>query len=385
MPLLPEDVETQNPNHGSKYATSTYQTMQCINIDAIGPLPTSRNGYEHILVVVDTFTRWIEIYPIRSTTSLDAARCLVQHFGRFGIPSVIRSDRGTQFVNDMIQSMLSFLHVDQQLSIAYSKEENAIVERANQEVMRHLRAFIMDKNIITDWEDYLPFVMQIMNSKVHYTTGVSPAHLLFGPQFDLDRKILHGEPTLHESNLHDYVEDMFRKQCKAIAIAEIHLLEHDQARVSEDPLPTCFLPDSYVLLDYADSEHKPHKLAPARRGPYRVIRNNGCQYEILDLVTMKPLTGHVKRLRPFNYEKDHTNPSLVANRDRQMFDVYKIHRHKGNKKRATTLTFEVEWTSYPSPTDYTMEPWSNLRTNSVLHDYLRKHGMANLIPKQFQD
>jgi hypothetical protein len=37
------------------------------------------------------------------------------------------------------------LQIDQQLTMAYSKEENAIVERSNKEVMRHLRAIIFDK------------------------------------------------------------------------------------------------------------------------------------------------------------------------------------------------------------------------------------------------
>jgi hypothetical protein len=49
------------------------------------------------------------------------------------------------------------------VTIAYSKEENAIVERANKEVMRHLRAFIFDERIMSDWVKYIPLVQRIMN------------------------------------------------------------------------------------------------------------------------------------------------------------------------------------------------------------------------------
>jgi hypothetical protein len=35
-------------------------------------------------------------------------------------------------------------HDEHELTIAYSKKENAIVERANQEVIRHLRALLFD-------------------------------------------------------------------------------------------------------------------------------------------------------------------------------------------------------------------------------------------------
>jgi uncharacterized protein YaiI (UPF0178 family) len=369
----------------NKFTTSSYTSMQCLNIDTIGPLPTSRNGFEYILVIIDTFTRWIEIYPTHSTTAADAARCLIQHLGRYGLPSTLRSDRGTQFVNDTIQSLLQLLHIEQQLSIAYSKEENAIVERSNQEVMRHLRAFILDSKIINEWEDYLPLVMRIINSKVHHTTGVAPAHLLFGYQFDLDRSIINPNIVPSEITLNQFVLDMQSKQQKAIEVAESHLRAHDKSHLSSNSLPsTVFPPDSYVLLDYAESEAIPHKLAPKRRGPYRVIRSVGNQYDILDLGTFKPLSVHVKRLRPYHYDKHETDPRQVASQDKQMFDVLKIHKHKGSKTKISTLKFLVEWRFFPDPDTYTWEPWSPLRSNAVLHQYLRDNKLGNLIPKQFR-
>ncbi len=56
----------------------------------------------------------------------------------------IRSDRGTQFVNGIISQLLGLLQIERELSLAYSKEQNAIVEeRANKEVIRHLTAIIL--------------------------------------------------------------------------------------------------------------------------------------------------------------------------------------------------------------------------------------------------
>jgi transposase InsO family protein len=208
--------------------------MQFLNIDAIGPLPPSLNDNQHILVIIDTFTRWVELYPIKTTGAVDAAKALLQHLGRFGIPSTLRSDRGTQFVNEIVESLLQILHIDQQLTIPYSKEENSIVERCNQEVMRHLRAFTNDSKIIKEWEDYLPFVQRIINSKVHSTTGVSPAHLLFGYQFDLDRTILtEQEDVSKEISLATYVQDMLKKQRIAIEVAERHQRTHTALHLGE--------------------------------------------------------------------------------------------------------------------------------------------------------
>ncbi len=88
----------------------------------------------------------------------------------------IRSDRGTQFVNGIISQLLSLLQIDHELSLAYSKEQNAIVERANKEVMRHLTAIVFDRQTSELCSsEYLPLVQRIMNAKVHDTIGVSPA------------------------------------------------------------------------------------------------------------------------------------------------------------------------------------------------------------------
>jgi hypothetical protein len=77
--------------------------------------------------------------------------------------------------------------IDHELSLAYSKEQNAIVGRANKEVMRHLTAIIFDRQTSeVVWSSkYLPLVQRIINAKVHDTIGVSPAELVFGKSINL--------------------------------------------------------------------------------------------------------------------------------------------------------------------------------------------------------
>ena len=73
------------PIHAHDFTTSTYTPMECLNIDFIGPFLDQ--GY--ILVIVDTFTRWVELYHTTDATSLSAAECLLKHFGCFGAPHQI--------------------------------------------------------------------------------------------------------------------------------------------------------------------------------------------------------------------------------------------------------------------------------------------------------
>ena len=83
------------PIHTHPFNTSVYTPMERLNIDFVGPYPDG--GY--ILVIIDCFTRWTELYVTDDATAASAAQCLFQHFGRFGTPYQILSDRGTHFVN----------------------------------------------------------------------------------------------------------------------------------------------------------------------------------------------------------------------------------------------------------------------------------------------
>jgi len=122
------------------FTNATLEPMDTLNIDTIGPVPLDQFGNCYILVIIDCFTRFVELYAIPDTTATSAARCILQHIGRYGAPLKIRTDQGSQFVNDIVAELLKLVGVEHELTLAYSKEESAIVERANKEVMRHLKA-----------------------------------------------------------------------------------------------------------------------------------------------------------------------------------------------------------------------------------------------------
>jgi hypothetical protein len=88
--------------------------------------------------------------------------------------------------------LLCPLQAEHELSLAYSKEPNAIVERAHKEVMRHLTAIIFYRRISEEWpSEYLSLVQRIINAKVHDTIGVSPTELLlFGKAINLYARML---------------------------------------------------------------------------------------------------------------------------------------------------------------------------------------------------
>ncbi len=140
-----------------RFTTASYTPMEVLNIDTIGPVSKDSADNCYILVIEDCFSRFVELYPVSDTSAIPCARALLSHVCRYGTPMTIRSDRGTQFVNGIISQLLSLLQIDHELSLAYSKEQNAIVERENKEVMRHLTAIIFDRRVSEVWSSgYLP-------------------------------------------------------------------------------------------------------------------------------------------------------------------------------------------------------------------------------------
>ena len=98
-------------------------------MDSSKPLLTCLATLHPISHFASHSTRWVELYHTTDATALSAAECLLKHFGCFGAPHQLRSDNGPHFIAEIIREFLLLVGVKHCLTLAYSKEENAIVER----------------------------------------------------------------------------------------------------------------------------------------------------------------------------------------------------------------------------------------------------------------
>lgn len=66
---------------------SSSRPWEMIHLDFIGPLPRSKNGFCYILVVIDYFSKFVHIHPVRSATSAAIIKFLEDRiFLTFGTP-----------------------------------------------------------------------------------------------------------------------------------------------------------------------------------------------------------------------------------------------------------------------------------------------------------
>jgi hypothetical protein len=271
--------------------------------------------------------------------------------------------------------------------MSYSKEENAIVERANKEINRHITAMCFDKQIVDDWESTIPIVHRIINSHRNSRTGISPADILFGNALNLDRGIfvsLEEQNTL-PSKLSASTSKMLASQHRLIEIHRTLMKEHDDAHISSSTPSeiTEFSINSYVLLEPVLTPLKQGRTNTRRTGPFLVTGISGNTYTLDNLVTKKSVRVHINRLVPFIFDPTKTNPQLVAARDSNEYHIEMITSHRGRFTNKRKLEFKVHWAGYDETYD-TWEPWKNLKETDKLHEYLRLINLPNEIPNNFR-
>ena len=189
------------PIHTQSFTTASYGLMKKISMDCIGPLIETDDGYTHILSVIDNFTRYTALYPLRGASAIEVAHSILIHIGTFGCPDIIQMDNGSEFVNEMVKETIKLLGTSQATILAYSKEENAIVERCNKEAMRHIRAMVFEINKKASWKIHTPLAQRIINSEVHSRTGATPNDLVFGGKLNLQGNFYY-PPAIQSTEIH---------------------------------------------------------------------------------------------------------------------------------------------------------------------------------------
>lgn len=154
---------------------------QAIAMDFVGPLPLSKNGNRHLLVVVDLFSKFVSIHPLRMATAKHTINFLENRiFSVFGVPQYVISDNGSQFCSNEFQKFLATYKVKHWLTSRYHPQANA-AEAANKTVVKSIRAYIQqNQENHRMWDTQLSKIACAMNTAVHSSSKFSPYFINFG-------------------------------------------------------------------------------------------------------------------------------------------------------------------------------------------------------------
>ena len=102
-------------------------------------------------------------------------------FNRIGIPQKILSDRGSQFVSDLMREVSRLLSVRQLETTLYHAQCNGLVERWNGTLRQMLQEMAAEKP--SDWDRYIPALLFSYREVAQASLGFTPFKLLLYKYF----------------------------------------------------------------------------------------------------------------------------------------------------------------------------------------------------------
>ncbi|GFS59918.1 hypothetical protein TNCV_3957171 [Trichonephila clavipes] len=151
-----------NPISKESIPLSTY------HVDFIGPLPSTNKSYQHIFTVVDAFTKFTWLYPVKTVSAESALEKLKQQQKTFGNPIRIISDRGSAFTSKLFNDYCDEENI-QHLQIATGVPRgNGQVERIHRTLIPVLTKLSLDDS--TKLYKYVDRLQRILSSTISRST-----------------------------------------------------------------------------------------------------------------------------------------------------------------------------------------------------------------------
>ncbi|GFX46766.1 hypothetical protein TNCV_4039141 [Trichonephila clavipes] len=170
--------------------------LSTYHVDFIGPLPSTNKSYQHIFTVVDAFTKFTWLYPVKTVSAESALEKLKQQQKTFGNPIRIISDRGSAFTSKLFNDYCDEENI-QHLQIATGVPRgNGQVERIHRTLIPVLTKLSLDDS--TKWYKYVDRLQRILNSTISRSTKWTPFELLVGIKMHNKEDILIKDLLLEE-------------------------------------------------------------------------------------------------------------------------------------------------------------------------------------------
>ena len=364
-----------------------------IQIDLIGPLPESEEGFCWILTVVDVMTGFTLIRALHSKTQEEVAKALWQLICDFGSPKIIQSDNGTEFVNSVIHELINLYGIEHRLITAYNPRADGLVERKNKEIGRLLKKQM--KGSTAQWQLMLPMVQLCLNLKELKRTGTEPFTLFFSRAFNGLENFSSTHPN---ENLIEAIEQHIQKinslqnlfwPATVKRTEEIRNKKKSEFNTSKKIVESLNAGDKVMIKDVT----RESKWDPIYEGPFEIVcQTKGGNYILKDVTgeelprripihQIKLIDGSPSRGRSGKTSniKSNTKESKEETElgQKQHYEVLCILNHRKDHLNKG-YEFFVRWKGYSSKYDSWVHE-SDFDGTSLIKKYWKQHRKGGII------
>ena len=131
----------------------------------------SNKGYEYLLTVIDVYSKYGWIVPLKTKTGKEVAQAFRKLFSN-GHPSRLWTDKGTEFYNRQLKGVLEANDV--MLYSTENEEKSSVVERWDR-TMKNIMWKYFTANNTQKYIDVLPTMVDKYNSTYHRSIKLTPS------------------------------------------------------------------------------------------------------------------------------------------------------------------------------------------------------------------
>ena len=157
--------KTPDPPHAPLFPIFTTEPMELLAMDFLS-IERGKGGYENILVVTDSFTKYAWAFPTRNQKATTVAKLLWEKvLMNYGFLQRLHSDQGKDFDSRLIKELCKVANIEKTRTTPYHPQGNGQTERFNRTLLGMLGTLDADKKAA--WPDYVPSLVHAYNCTKH--------------------------------------------------------------------------------------------------------------------------------------------------------------------------------------------------------------------------
>jgi len=343
---------------------------ESVGMDFITGLPTSVEGFDSILTVVDRFSKMAHFIPtVKTVTAPEVATLFVNQVFRFhGLPSSIVSDRDPKFTSEFWQALMTKLGTKLRMSTVDHPQSDGQAERANYSIIQLLKTFCSEN--AKSWSSLLPTLEFAHNNAPNKSSGVSPFFACTGAHPRVAQDFVAGPLATHQSMGVDLlarlktISQKVRDSLTDAQDSQAEIANRGRREVVYKIGDKVWLDTALAAPSTVVADHK--KLQPRFSGPYTVL---AVQDNTVDLDLPLSLKTHprvnLSRVRL------HTPPLVeLAEPDPEEDGSFEVESILRKRSIRGVMKYLVRWRGY----DATHDTWQTAEdlenAQEVLDEFL---------------